>query len=247
MKKPKTPPPKPKEFVSTPFSALKAIKPLLTEPAPAKERAPARTKQPVEPDDMDLFLLAMNGVERIDAHPQRKPAQQPVAPQRAVVRKIEEGEQKLFLETIGRLKLDVRFHDELPEENLPGKPRAVSRIKQLRRGTIRLDYELDLHGLTREEATQALESFVKGAYRRGQQAVLVITGRGNHSADEPVLKKSVETWLKEDGAAMVAEFFSAPRQFGAHGGHASACRLARADEARRAPLRHEPVPREYYG
>ena len=166
---------------------------------------------------MELFFLAMNGVEKIAPAPPRKSAKQPVTPQKAVVRKIDESEQKLFLETISSLKLDVRFHDELPEDTPPEKLRPVSRIKQLRRGTIRLDYELDLHGLTREEATYALETFVKGAYRRGQQAVLVITGRGNHSPEEPVLKKAVETWLKEDGAAMVAEFFSAPRQFGGDG------------------------------
>jgi DNA-nicking Smr family endonuclease len=216
MKKPKDASPKPKEFVSTPFSALKGMKPLLSEPPPAKEQKSVPTKQ-IEPDDMELFFLAMNGVEKIDPAPRRKPVEQAVTPQKAVVRKIDESEQKLFLETISNLKLDVRFHDELPENAPPEKLRPVSRIKHLRRGTIRLDYELDLHGLTRDEATYALESFVKGAYRRGQQAVLVITGRGNHSPDEPVLKKSVESWLREGGAPMVAEFFSAPRQFGGDG------------------------------
>jgi DNA-nicking Smr family endonuclease len=216
MKKNRANPPKPKEFVSTPFSALKGVKPLPAEPAPATVQKPPPVKQS-EPDDMDLFLLAMNGVERIDPAPRRKSAEHPVTPQKAVVRKIEESEQKLFLETISNLKLDVRFHDELPEDTPQEKLRSISRIKQLRRGTIRLDYELDLHGLTRDEAIHALETFVKGAYRRGQQAVLVITGRGNHSPDEPVLKRSAETWLKESGASMVAEFFSAPRQFGGDG------------------------------
>lgn len=208
--------PKQKEFAVTPFSALKGVKPLLTEAAPDKARQPAPLKQ-IEPDDMDLFLLAMNGVERFGAKSRRNSAEQAATPQKAVVRKIEESEQKLFLETIGSLKLDVRFHEDIPEETGPVRPRATSRIKQLRRGTIRLDYELDLHGLTRDEALLALETFVKGAYRRGQQAVLVITGRGSHSADEPVLKRATEKWLKESGASMVAEFFSAPRQFGGDG------------------------------
>jgi DNA-nicking Smr family endonuclease len=215
MKKIRDTSPKPKEFVSTPFSALKGVKPLQSEPTAAKAQKPPPIKQ-AEPDDMELFLLAMNGVERIPA-PQRKSSEHAVTPQKAVVRKIEESEQKLFLETISNLKLDVRFHDELPQDTPPEKLRSVSRIKQLRRGTIRLDYELDLHGLTRDEAIHALETFVKGAYRRGQQAVLVITGRGNHSPDEPVLKKAVEGWLREGGAPMVAEFFSAPRQFGGDG------------------------------
>jgi DNA-nicking Smr family endonuclease len=216
MKKTRDRSPKPKEFASTPFSALKGVKPLLPEPASVKVQKTAPVKR-AEPDDMELFLSAMNGVERVGPKTTLKSAQQAATPMKAVARKIDESEQRLFLETISNLKLDVRFHDDIPEETASATPRSVSRIKQLRRGTIRLDYELDLHGLTREEATSALETFVKGAYRRGQQAVLIITGRGNHSPDEPVLKRSVEKWLKEGGATMVAEFFSAPRQFGGDG------------------------------
>jgi len=213
MKKNRASAPKPTEFTSTPFSALKGVRPLSPEPAAAKAQKPAPVKQ-AEPGEMELFLAAMNGVEGFGPKTTSKSAQQPVKPLKTVARKIEESEQKLFLETISNLKLDVRFHDDIPDNDTPAKPRPVSRIKQLRRGTIRLDYELDLHGLTREEATYALETFVKGAYRRGQQAVLIITGRGNHSPDEPVLKRSAEKWLKESGTPMVAEFFSAPRQFG---------------------------------
>jgi len=216
MKKNRDNSPKPKEFASTPFSALKGVKPLSSGAAAAKAQKPAPVKQ-VEPDDMELFLVAMNGVERFGPKSTPKSAEQPVTPVKAVARKIEESEQRLFLETISNLKLDVRFHDDIPEDTTSLKPRPVSRIKQLRRGTIRLDYELDLHGLTREEATYALETFVKGAYRRGQQAVLIITGRGNHSPDEPILKRAAEKWLKESGTTMVAEFFSAPRQFGGDG------------------------------
>src|SRR6185369_2658787 len=216
MKKNRDCSPKPKEFASSPFSALKWVKQLSPGPAAAKAQKPAHVKQ-AEPDDMELFLAAMNGVDRCGPKSTPKSAHQPVTPLKAVARKIEESEQRLFLETISNLKLDVRFHDDVPEDTTSLKPRPVSRIRQLRRGTIRLDYELDLHGLTREEATHALETFVKGAYRRGQQAVLIITGRGNHSPDEPVLKRSAEKWLKESGASMVAEFFSAPRQFGGDG------------------------------
>jgi DNA-nicking Smr family endonuclease len=216
MKKNRDSSPKPKEFASTPFSALKGVRPLSPGPASAKAQKPAFLKQ-AEPDDLDLFLAAMNGVERFGAKSTPRSEEQPATPLKAVVRKIEESEQRLFLDTISKLKLDVTFHDEIPQDPASLKPHSISRIKQLRRGTIRLDYELDLHGLTREEATQALETFIKGAYRRGQQAVLIITGRGNHSPDEPVLKRSAEKWLKESGAPMVAEFLSAPRQFGGEG------------------------------
>ena len=216
MKKKKAPLPKPKEFANPAFAALKGLQAKPAEPAAVKTKAPPVRKE-TPADDMDLFLLAMAGVEKLGTRPD-KPVKEPSeAPVKAVVRKIEANEQRLFLEAINGLKLDVTFHDELPAEPLPTKPGSGSRMKQLRRGTLRIDYELDLHGLTRDEALDALNAFIKGAYRRGQQAVLVITGRGNHSPDEPVLKSAVEKWLREGGKEMVVEFFSAPRQLGGEG------------------------------
>ncbi len=216
MKKRKVSLPKPKEFATTPFSALKGVQTKPTEPTPVKP-AEQPVKKVREADDMDLFLLAMSGVEKLAPKELKSSQDKPVAAVKAVVRRIEESEQQFFLEAINGLKLDVKFHDEAPEEPLPTKPTFGSRLKQLRRGTIRLDYELDLHGLTKDEAIDALDSFIKGAYRRGQQAVLVITGKGNHSADEPVLKVAVEKWLRDEGKKMVIEFVSAPRQMGGEG------------------------------
>jgi len=140
-----------------------------------------------------------------------------VAAARPLARRIEEEEQQFFLAELNKLHLDKTFRDELPEEEAPGRPQAVNRMRMLRRGTIRLDYELDLHGLTRDEALEALTAFVSGAYKRGQQAVLVITGRGNNSPGEPVLQSAVADWLRNAGRGMVAEFAVAPRQHGGNG------------------------------
>jgi len=216
MKKKKGNPPRPKEFANPAFSALKGLQANPAEPQPVKPKVPPVTKV-TEPNDMDLFLLAMSGVEKLGGMPHKPLKEKSEAPVKAVVRKIEASEQQLFLEAINGLKLDVKFHNETPAEPLPAKAGSSSRMKQLRRGTIRLDYELDLHGLTKDEAIDALNSFIKGAHRREQKAVLVITGRGNHSPDEPVLKSAVDKWLREKGTEMVVEFFSAPRQMGGEG------------------------------
>ncbi|HZV82191.1 MAG TPA: Smr/MutS family protein, partial [Geobacteraceae bacterium] len=125
-------------------------------------------------------------------------------------------EQQFFLQALQQLKLDVTFRDELPEE-APPVPRSSNRLRQLRRGTIRIDYELDLHGLTRDEAIEALEAFIGGAYRRGQQAVLVITGKGNNSTGEPVLLRAVMAWLAKEGKEMVSETVMAPKEMGGDG------------------------------
>lgn len=216
MKKRNEPRPKTREFANPVFSVLKGVQ---TKPAePLRARAPAEKAKPGgEPDDMDLFFLAMSGVERLEAAVEKPAKGKAPLPLKAVVRKIEESEQQVFLDAINGLKLDVKFLEELPEEPAGLKPRAVNRLKQLRRGTIRLDYELDLHGLSEDEALAALDSFVRGAYRRGQKAVLVITGKGNHSPAEPVLKKAVDKWLREAGKEMVVEFLAAPREMGGDG------------------------------
>lgn len=219
MKKRKENPPKPKEFANPVFAALKGVqaKPLESQPVKAPESVRSR---PTEPDDMDLFLLAMAGVERVGVNRERSAPSAVPQPVRAAVRRIEESEQQLFLEAIKGLKLDVRFEDTPVEAEEPVRPRPVSRMKQLRRGTIRIDYELDLHGLTRDEALDSLEAFIRGACRRGQKAVLVITGKGLHSPEEPVVRKAVEKWMQNEGKEMVAEFFSPPREMGGDGAFA---------------------------
>lgn len=205
-----------KEFANPAFSVLKGVQAKPVEPLPVKAAAQPSKKER-EPDDMELFLLAMSGVERLGTAVSTLSREKAASPVKAVVRKIEEREQRVFLEAINGLKLDVKFQDDAIDEPVPTKPASASRMKQLRRGTIRIDYELDLHGLSEEEALDALGAFVKGAYRREQKAVLVITGRGNHSPAEPVLKKAVDTWLREEGKEMVVEFLAAPREMGGDG------------------------------
>jgi len=215
MKKKSSPPPKPKEFSTSPFAALKGVKTDAPQSAPAGSPRPAAPKV-TEPDESDLFLRAMADVQRL--HEVRRPAapKSQLPASKPLVRKIEEEEQQLFLQALQQLKLDVTFRDELPEEAPPPAP-SSNRLRQLRRGTIRIDYELDLHGLTRDEAVEALEAFIGGAYRRGQQAVLVITGKGNNSPGEPVLLGAVREWLRTDGKTMVSETVMAPKEMGGDG------------------------------
>lgn len=229
MKKRPLPPPKPKEFATSPFSALKGLQAAPVEP-PVAVTPPVKAQAAAAADDMSLFFQAMDGVERLGAKKgQHLPPARPF-PVRAVVRKIEEDEHQLFLEAINGLKLDVRFEDSAASPAVV-QPRRPSRLRQLRRGTIRIDYELDLHGLTRDEALDALAMFIGGAFRRQQQAVLVITGKGNHSPEEPVLKGAVEKWLRETGKEMVAEFLAAPRQLGGEGAIVVFLKKAAAAEA----------------
>lgn len=208
---------KEKEFAASPFKALKGV----ALGAPEKAAAPPPPpKKPVksarEADDDLLFLEAMADVQRFKqkaAAATPAPAEKSKAPTRS---ERDEEEQRVFMQAIEALRMDVRFSDQFPEEE-SSRPTPVNRLRQLRRGGIRVDLQLDLHGLTRDEALENLDRFVKGAYNRGQKGVLVITGKGNNSPGEPVLKAAVTGWLREQGKQMVAEFVSAPREMGGSG------------------------------
>lgn len=70
---------------------------------------------------------------------------------------------------------------------------------------------LDLHGKTQEEAWKALNDFVADAKRRGLQKILIIHGKGIHSADsEGVLGGVVKKFIEGDqrlGASGKADKF----------------------------------------
>jgi DNA-nicking Smr family endonuclease len=58
------------------------------------------------------------------------------------------------------------------------------------------DAVLDRHGLTRDEAWTALDSFFGNSRRRGYEKLLVIHGKGNHSRGETVLKETVRSFIE---------------------------------------------------
>jgi len=58
--------------------------------------------------------------------------------------------------------------------------------------------QIDLHGLTAEEASIRLDQFVGECYKRGIRKVLIIHGKGNHSEDMPVLSGMVRSFIERD-------------------------------------------------
>jgi DNA-nicking Smr family endonuclease len=69
-------------------------------------------------------------------------------------------------------------------------------VRKLRRGHWSLQAQLDLHGLRRDGAREALGGFIHDSARRGLRCVRVIHGKGHGSPGrEPVLKGRVRRWL----------------------------------------------------
>ena len=69
-------------------------------------------------------------------------------------------------------------------------------VRKLRRGVWAIQAQLDLHGLRRDEAREALGAFLREAGRTGCRCVRVVHGKGHGSPGrEPVLKGKVKSWL----------------------------------------------------
>lgn len=212
MKKNKKPEPKQKEFASRPFAPLKGVRAEAGSGEP--KAAPTPPKPELTADDAELFLREVAGVKRLQPAPAAGKGEKP-APRKSS--RLDEEERDVFLKALQDIKLDVSFRDELPGGEEPARPLPVNRLRQLKRGAIRVDLQLDLHGLTKEEALKSLAAFITSAHNRGQKAVLVITGKGYRSPGEPVLQGAVAGWLRERGKGMVAEFAPAPREMGGSG------------------------------
>lgn len=89
-------------------------------------------------------------------------------------------------------------------------------LSRLRRGQWSVQRHLDLHGMTREVAREALARFLRQAARDGLRCVRVVHGKGNGSPGrEPVLKSKVRAWLVQRDEVIAFAQASAPE--GGHG------------------------------
>ena len=81
------------------------------------------------------------------------------------------------------------------------------------------EQKLDLHGLRGEDAGRRVVAFVRSAQRAGKRVVLIVHGRGQHSAGGVgVLAEVVLETLSRGGAApVVRAFMSAPQRQGGSG------------------------------
>jgi DNA-nicking Smr family endonuclease len=83
----------------------------------------------------------------------------------------------------------------------PGVGADVTR--KLRKGEWSIQGEIDLHGLRREDAREALAGFIREAHRRGWRCVRVVHGKGLGSPGKaPVLKGKVQGWLVQKNEVM---------------------------------------------
>jgi DNA-nicking Smr family endonuclease len=111
------------------------------------------------------------------------------------------------------LDLDVESGDELSYRR-EGVSESV--LRRLRRGEYAVRDEIDLHGMTQDEARGALAAFLTESLHHGYRCLRIIHGKGLRSGQRgPVLKSAVNRWLRRHDA--VRAFCSARRNDGGTG------------------------------
>ncbi len=212
---------KPKGF-NNPFADIKKQVP--APPAPAPKPAPKVEPAPSVSDER-LFEDEMGGVQPLAPDPRgRLNAPPPTAPRPPRSRR--EGEDSEAYAQLADLidgvgPFEVSDGDETFEGLAPGIDRRL--LKNLKKGDYALQAQLDLHGLTSEEARGEVERFIDHARNSGKRCVLIIHGRGHNSADGiPVLKERLKVWLTRGRSARAVLAFCTARP---HDGGAGALYL----------------------
>ena len=86
-----------------------------------------------------------------------------------------------------------------PPELEPGGAAGVDAraVARLRRGQMRPEARLDLHGHTLEQAHRALAGFIGRAAEDGRRCVLVITGKGDIGRTGGTIRSEFPRWLNQ--------------------------------------------------
>lgn len=212
-----------KEFSSSPFKSLKGLsafdeqQPKLQKnddrpkPAETREKPEGSGEEHSFADEMDfLGVKPLSGVTVEASVPENRRAKTPV---KEPVQSREERDKAAFLEALG--SMESTFKDEWSEAE-PTKQAVPRRMRQVERGQLKPQAELDLHGLVVEEASAKVRFFLQDSLFQGFQTVLIITGKGLHSNGGPVLRRAIEKLLGQQ-REQVIEWGVAPRSYGGDG------------------------------
>jgi DNA-nicking Smr family endonuclease len=173
-----------------------------------------RQAEPARATDEEILQREMAGVRRLGPNV-RKPSQAP--PLDSFKLPLAE---KVEIELAGLLR-HLESFDPYRDESMMGLSPGVSAcvLHKLTRGEFSIQAYLDLHGLTVDEARQAVRDFLQSSTTKGYRCVLIIHGKGRNSRDDvPVLKEKVRSWLSRGSIGKRVLAFSPARGCDGGGG-----------------------------
>jgi len=165
------------------------------------------SRRRLRPDELELWSRVAKTTERMHPTKPAKPKQglpfredrkSPETPPREPVQRFEIGQ---------KANGKAARHDVLPglPERIAAAPVQMDRkaYDRLKRGKLKPEGRIDLHGMTLDQAKPALQSFIAKSFTRERRLVLVITGKGRQSPDDGpipqrpgVLRHAVPQWLQ---------------------------------------------------
>ena len=159
----------------------------------AAERARAAARVEVTLQERELFVRSVGPVVPL-RHPERADTR-PAAPL-PEPRQLELDNARVLVEALSDEFDPISLLDTDAELAYRRDGIGVDVMHKLRRGAWVVQGQIDLHGLTRDGAREALGGFLLHASKRGWRCVRVVHGKGLGSPGrQPVLKGKVRTWL----------------------------------------------------
>ena len=101
-----------------------------------------------------------------------------------------------------------------PIKNYP-KPNQITRetLRKILKGKIKIDAEIDLHGMDRFEAREKIENFIFDSFLNGNRYINIITGKGSG-----VIRRVVQDYLDDEKSyKFIISFSNAHRKQGGDG------------------------------
>ncbi|MEO1681321.1 MAG: Smr/MutS family protein [Pseudomonadota bacterium] len=182
-------------------------------------RQVAKTANPLEKNSFSTTRLSENSAPDPEPQPIKSETANGVA-----------GSPQKF--RIGETAADQVGHTLLPtiQAQLAQQPLKMDArtFGKLKRGKLRPERKLDLHGMTLAQAHPVLNRFIQSAFADGLRLVVVITGKGRSGRDEGgpiptprgVLRHQVPGWLNAPGMrALVLQVTDAHARHGGAGAY----------------------------
>ncbi|AAZ96953.1 conserved hypothetical protein [Thiobacillus denitrificans ATCC 25259] len=178
------------------FDALARVRRVLHEQPGRPEQAPQTPLEPAAPaDGRLLFRRAVADVVPLPPAGRAEPTRPRLKP---IARQRQRDERQVLVDALSD-PWDWEAAASTGEELFfvrPGVPSAA--LRKLRRGGWVIRAELDLHGLTADEARVALAAFLNRCMIEDRRCVRIIHGKGLRSKNRlPVLKNKVRHWLTQ--------------------------------------------------
>ena len=169
-------------------------------------------KKPIKPlSDTSLFQQEIGSVEKI--------AQDKIHHHGSSPKPIAKFRQQRIEHTFNNTFSDLyEPHTIGSEEVLSFRRSGIQHrlFSRLRNGHLRIEAELDLHGMTVAVAHQALAKYLQDCQIDTLRCVRIVHGKGWSSKNQkPVLKTKLNSWLRQDDNVLA--FCSAPLEDGGTG------------------------------